>query len=344
VASDGTQGDNYSAYGSISKNGRYIAFQSIADNLVSDDTNDVADVFFHDRKTGETTRVSVDSSGNQGNEASGDDGFLAVSGNGRVVVYASDATNLVTNDTNAVADIFHHDRRTGETTRVSVAGDGTQADDSSEHPAPSKNGNVIAFTSSATNLVAADTNGEPDVFVRDVKRGTTTRASVSSVGAEGNGASSEPTISRNGGVVAFRSAATDLVPNDHNDEIDIFVRDLKRGTTTRVSVASDGTEANGASSSAAISANGRAVIFISEASNLVPGDTNGVADVFVHDLMTGETVRVDVDSAGLQSTGDLGTGLGLSRNGRRATFASDAADLVAGDTNGEYDVFVHDVR
>jgi len=344
VATDGSQANGFSGLGTISGNGRYVAFVSEATNLVAGDTNVSRDVFFHDRTTGETARVSVNSAGIQGDADSGGSGFLSISGNGHAVAFNSSATNLVADDTNAADDVFVHVIKTGETTRVSLASDGSEGNDTSLQPSSNANGKVIAFASIATNLVAGDTNGKVDIFVRDVTKGTTVRASIASDGSESNGNSGQPAISANGKVVAFVSNASSLVAADTNAVVDAFVHDLKTGATTCVSVASDGTLANGGSGAVAISANGRFVIFESDASNLVPADTNGAKDVFVHDRKTGQTVRVNLDGAGVQSTGNIGFDLGLSKNGRFAFFSSDAPALVVGDNNTVADVFRHDLK
>ncbi len=224
---------------------------------------------------------------------------------------------------------------------VSVASDGTQGNDDSTVPTISDDGRIIAFASEASNLVAADTNGVADIFIRDRQAGETTRVSVASDGTEGDGASAYASVSADGRFVAFRSDASNLVAGDTNFAADIFVRDRQTGQTTRVSVASDGTEANLASYFASISADGRFVAFHSNASNLVAGDTNGNQDVFVHDTCFGAaascipgTVRVSVDS-----TSNLPS---ITADGRFVAFSSNASNLVAGDTNGIYDVFVHD--
>ncbi len=344
VASDGTQGDGLSGFGTISGNGRYVAFLSAATNLVANDTNGVRDVFFHDRDTAQTSRVSVNSAGIQGNNESGGSGFLAVTPNGRSVVFSSGADNLVAGDTNAAEDVFSHDVKKQVTQRISLAADGGEANNASFYPAPSASGGRVAFVSLASNLVPNDSNGFVDIFLRDVRKATTIRVNVASDGSEANGGSGSPAISVNGRMVAFVSKATNLVSDDTNGVVDAFVHDTKTGQTTRISVASDGAQANGVSGTVAISGNGRFVIFQSAATNLVAADTNAADDVFVHDLKTHQTVRVNVDGAGVQSTGSLGFDLALSRNGRFAAFSTDAAALVTNDTNGFADVFIHDLK
>jgi Tol biopolymer transport system component len=286
----------------------------------------------------QTIRVSVDSSGNQGD---GDSESPSISSDGRYVAFESWASNLVAGDTNIVKDIFFHDTVTGETSRVSVDSSGNQGDRWSWYPSISSDGRYVAFHSSATNLVAGDTNGAWDVFVHDTVTGETTRVSVDSSGKQGDGVSYNPSISSDGRFVAFRSYATNLVAGDTNGAWDVFVHDTVTGETSRVSVDSSGNQGDGHSASTSISSDGRYVAFDSEASNLVAGDTNGAADIFVHDTVTGVTSRVSVDSSGNQGDGSSWDP-SISSDGRYVAFQSLATNLVAGDTNGVYDVFVHD--
>src|SRR5947199_301364 len=186
------------------------------------------------------------------------------------------------------------------TVRVSVASDGTEGNDVSLGSALSADGRFVAFDSAATDLVAGDTNGVADVFVHDRQTGTTERVSVDSAGNQAKDARRGVALSADGRFVAFTSAATNLVAGDTNGPTDVFVHDRQRGTTERVSVDSAGTQANGASTGVALSADGRFVAFTSAAPDLVAGDTNGAADIFVHDRQTGTTERVSMDSAGNQ--------------------------------------------
>ena len=343
VSSNGAQGNSWSAGGgTISADGRYVAFPSAASNLVSGDTNKTYDVFVHDRETGQITSVSVSSVGMQGNRYSYQP-FISASG--RFVAYSSAASNLVPADTNELIDIFVHDREMGQTTRVSVSSDGGQANRHSYLPSISDDGRYVAFYSEATNLVSGDTNGAADVFVHDRETGQTRRVSVSSEGVQGNFDSKNPSISADGRFVAFTSDASNLVSGDTNGTYDIFVHDRFSGETTRVSVASDGTEANGknfGSHYPYLTADGRYVTFGSFASNLVAGDTNGFVDIFVHDRETGETTRVSVSSTGVQGNSDSYSPSSISDDGRYVAFYSDASNLVVDDTNGCRDIFVHD--
>jgi Tol biopolymer transport system component len=338
LASGGAEGNHDSEYPSIGADGRHVAFESDADNLVAGDTNGNWDVFVHDREARTTTRVSLASDGTQGN---GGSYSPSISADGRYVAFRSRASNLVAGDTNGNWDVFVHDRQTRTTTRVSLASDGTQGNDVSRNPSISADGRYVAFQSDASNLVAGDINGESDVFVRDRQTRTTTRISLASGGAEGNGDSWNPSISADGRYVAFYSSASNLVAGDINGEGDIFVHDRRTRTTTRVSLASDGTPGNGLSFFPLISADGRYVAFESNADNLVTGDTNGDRDVFVHDREARTTTRVSLTSNGIQGNG-ASISSSISADGRHVAFQSRASDLVAGDGNGSWDVFVRD--
>jgi len=297
---------------------------------------------------GTTERVSVDSSGGQADRGSW--GFAAVSGGGRYVAFDSDATNLVPGDANGQADVFVRDRQTGATTRVSGNSVGDEGNLTSWTPTISPDGRYVTFVSAASNLVPGDANGQEDIFVHDRNTGVIDRVSVDMDGNEGNNVSYDPpAISADGRYVAFSSMASNLVAGDTNDKTDIFVHDRQTGATTRVSVDSAGNEADGWSEQPAISADGRFVAFTSDATDLVSGDTSSYGDVFVHDRQTGTTERVSVDSDGNQATGGNSASPAISSDGRYVTFASEAVNLVDGDSNfcgvpwsSCSDVFVHD--
>ena len=336
VDSSGLQGNLPSERAEISPDGRYVAFESSATNLVAGDTNDEVDVFVHDRVSGQTERVSVDSSGTQGNDLSHPAGFSA---DGRYVAFSSWASNLVAGDTNNSADAFVRDRLSGQTERVSI--------DSGAQPgntfatAISADGRYVGMYSFAGDLVAEDTNGAADVFVRDRLSGQTERISLDSSGTQGNGESVFPSISADGRYVAYTSIASNLVAGDTNDAADAFVHDRLSGQTERISRDLSGTQGNGGSFAPALSADGRYVAYYSEASNLVASDTNDVLDVFVHDRVSGQTERVSVDSSATQANGDSFNPV-ISADGRYVAYYSEASNLVAGDTNSAPDVFVRD--
>jgi hypothetical protein len=288
------------------------------------------------------TRVSVDSAGNQGDyDPSVLFFYPSISADGRFVAFPSGASNLVPGDTNGTRDIFVRDTLANITTRLSVNSAGNQGDNTSASPSISANGRFVAFSSFASNLVPGDINTNVEVFVRDTLTNTTTGISVGSAGNQGNGDSYRPSISGDGRFVAFLSRASNLVPGDTNLESDIFVRDTLTNTTTRVSVGSAGNQGNGDSYRPSISVDGRFVAFVSDASNLVPGDINTTAQIFVRDTLANTTTCVSVDSAGNQGD-NTSDSLSISANGRFVAFGSFASNLVPGDTNLESDIFVRD--
>ena len=341
VSSSGAEANGHSELARMSRDGRFVAFNSGASNLVSGDSNGVADIFVHDRLTAATERVSVDSNGLQANGASG---LSDVSSTGRYVVFASAAANLVAGDTNQHIDIFVRDRLAGTTVRASLRSGGGEPSGESLDASISADGRFVVFSSTSNDLVAGDTNGSEDVFVRDMQLGTTSRVSVSTAGGEGNAASFRGTISNDGRLIAFTSIASNLVAGDTNDTRDVFVHDRSTGQTRRVSVGSTGAQGNGQSFAARISGHGGFVAFLSDASTLVSGDTNGVRDGFVHELGAGLTTRFTVGGAGQQGNGEAGLEVwsSISSDGRWVSFASAASNLVAGDTNGWADAFTLD--
>lgn len=288
-ASDGAEGNSRSIDPVISADGRFVTFSSWADNLVPGDTNAAVDVFVHDRETGETGRVSTTSDGMQANGASYPSW---ISGDGQWVAFASCADNFASGDTNNETDVFLHDRDTGETSLVSRSPEGVQLNGPSVSPAVSGDGSRIVFRSFAEENPPG-TSPPVDIFVRDRLSGRTVRITDYPPDAHATGWSRAPAVSADGRFVAFSSDTT-LTAGDDNRSEDVFVYDMQTGSTTLVSVASDGAIGNEDSRSPDISADGRYVAFVSEASNLVEGDTNGYADVFVHDRETGKTTLVSV--------------------------------------------------
>lgn len=334
VRSNGTEANGMSTSPAISADGRFVAFYSDASNLLNGDSNGFGDIFVHDRQTGETRRVSVDSSGAEANAPPSDDYYVvSISGDGRFVAYYSDASNLVSGDINGVSDIFVYDRQNGRTTRASVASNGSEANGSSRYPNLSSDGRYVTFASGATNLVAGDANGKTDVFVRDLQTGSTTLVSISTSGAQADGGGNNPDISGDGRYVVFMSNSGNLDPraDEYRKEL-VYVHDRQVGQTTLATVFSDGGIMEvGLSDQPTISRDGRYVAF----SFYQKGDNNGILHVWVRDLQTGQSTKVEGgDGSGYSS---------LSADGKFVAFNSGSSNLVSGDTNGVSDVFVREV-
>ncbi|MCB1693481.1 MAG: PD40 domain-containing protein [Pseudomonadales bacterium] len=365
-----------------SSNGRYWVFNSSDAPLATQDqpadTNAVDDVFYYDALTQRTLRASLPNLDDQmslGVEADKASYEHDISGDGQVVGFNSSATNLVVGDTNNQVDVFLQKPATGEVTRVSVPNLPDEGTLGTEGNAGSfygvelnEDGTIVAFFSFATNLVIGDTNGERDLFVHNTLDGTTTRVNVpnladqGTLGTEANGSTFHAAMSADGNIVAFQSSATNLVVDDNNTSCDplangvfttncpdIFIHNLATRETTRVSVASDGAESNGACYSPSISADGRYVAFECDASNLVAGDTRACAgsvgvvdgncsDIFVHDRASGTTTRVSAGIGGTEAN-EASFGAAISDDGRYIAFESDASNLVNEDANGHRDVF-----
>ena len=324
-AKPGPNPDGGSAAMDLSANGRYVLFRSDAPNLVPGDANGRSDAFIRDRATGRTRRIPPAGLGISAG---------VLSANGRYAVLE------------AADNLYRYDLRRGRLLRLTAGANGW-----SVSPSVSADGRYVAFTSIASNLVRGDTNKLPDIFVRNMRTGRTARVSVTSTGKQGVGkrysnGSNAPTISSDGRYVAFHSDMTNLVQGDTNGVFDIFVHDRATGKTQRVSVSSTGRQSNAESGAgASFSANGRYVAFSSLATNLVADDRNDITDVFVRDLGKHRTQLV---SLGMHGQGDdaswVGLGAAFTRDGRHLLFASWAANLVPGDTNGVADVFVRDLR
>jgi Tol biopolymer transport system component len=322
----------------MTPDGHFVAFDSTASDLVPVDTGGKEDVFVYDTTAGTLSLVSMSGTGVQGDK---DSLKPAISADGQSVAFLSYSTNL-----GAVATSGHniYVRTLGvtpTTTRVSLAiggGEPAETVQMTAGPSISADGRFVGYVSDAANIVAGDTNAVQDAFVYDRTGAATSRVSLGQGGVQANGASQVPVFSADGHYAAFQSDASNLVSGDTNARSDIFVRDLVGGTTTRVSVTDSGSQANDASTGPFISADGTRVLFTSVATNLVVGDTNGVADAFVRRLSSGETLRVSLGAAGQLPAG--GNARGLSGNGLVGLFASaDATIGGAADTNGVDDLF-----
>jgi Tol biopolymer transport system component len=341
VSSGEEQANAESSSASISRDGRYVALQSRATNLVPNDGSD-DDIFLRDRATGQTTLVTQ---GAPGNEASVSP---EISANGRYVAFDT-AAKLVPEDTQFFEDVYVWDRETGATTRASVSSTGEQANSSSvispssfSGIAISRDGRYVAFNSAATNLAPGDTNALQDVFVRDRVAGTTVRIAAESTGeaaSQPDGSKligiGRPAISLDGRFVSFASARAFTVPGGLllRESADVYVRDMQTGVTTRLS---KGAERGEADFVTALDRDGAHVAFSSSANDLVPGDTNGLADVFVRNLRTGAMVRVPAETTGEPKVLRI-EDPSLSRTGRFLAFTS------ASDPGIWVNVYVHDL-
>lgn len=340
----GVPGNGEADLPAIDMDGSHVAFESLGSNLVANDTNNALDVFMFTPDTGATTRVSVDSQGNQAE--GGYSGDPAISDDGTIIAFRSTATNLVPGDTNDNSDVFVHDASTGMTSRISITSGGAQATGGgSWNPHISGDGNLVVFESEADDLDAADTNGLVDVFLHNRALATTIRISVDTTGGDPDGSSYGPRISADGRIVVFSSDATDLVAGDTNGERDIFTYEVISGTIRRVSVGPAAAEAIGGQSwEPDISGDGRYVVYTSFATNLVGGDTNDVRDVFRYDRLSGTTIRVNVSETNAQ-VGGGGEDPAISHDGTRVAFLQRAGYLNPDDLRavGNDNVFMKDL-
>src|SRR5687767_9074037 len=287
---------------------------------------------------GITTRVSVSSDGTEGNDASG---ISAISGDGRVVAFGSNATNLIAGG-NLPFNIFVHDRQTGTTEIVSVSSSGRQGEGFSSAPAISHDGRFVAFDSDATNLVQGDQNNTTDVFRHDRDTGETILISVNSAGQQGDSSSHAPAISADGRFVVFH-ANSSLAPEDTNQQTDVYIRDVQAGITTLVSIGFDGSAGNGTSFIQDINGDGRFVAFVSDSTNLIPNDVQDFeANVYVRDLVTGTTELVSVGSDGTRANVGFFDRPSISADGRYVAFST-IASLVPQDTRQfSLDIYLRD--
>ena len=287
VSSNGAESNGDSMRPVICRDGRYVAFESAADNLLGArgllggpvDHNNARDVFVHDLHNRTTTLISVASDGTQGDDESV---RPSISADGQVIAFHSKAGNLVPGDTNDKNDVFVHYLTSGETRRISLRSDGSEVNAGSYSPSVSADGRYVSFDSDA-RLRPDDTNTSRDIYRVDLHTGELTLVSVASGGTVANDDSSDSSISGDGRFIAFWSSATNLVAGDRNGKTDVFVHDTHTGVTRRVSVSTNGVESNDNSYSPAISDDGRYVAFDSKASNLAPGGASG-QEIYVHAL------------------------------------------------------------
>lgn len=341
--SSGAQANGASTNGVFSPDGTKIVFSSAATNLVAGDTNGVADLFVKDLATGTVTRLAEGGAGTFDK--------ISFSPDGTRILFQSDNSNLVAGDTNGKNDIFVMDMATGVITRVSTDANGVQGvavggagDTGSTNALWSPDGTKVIFTSAASNLVAGDTNGFTDVFVKDLTTGAIIRVSTDASGAQGNASSTFASFSPDGTKVVFVSGSTNLLPSGNTGGV--FIKDLATGTVTLVSSSSAGVQGTGGGSLPGqpfFSPDGTMVAFVSGQTALVAGDTNTVVDLFVKDLRTGTIIRLDLTGTGVQAIGGAVSNFAWSADGTRIIFQSAATNLAPGDTNGASDIFIVNV-
>jgi TolB protein len=349
----------------VSANGRFLAFVSDDPSLVAGDTNNAGDVFVHDRVAGTTERVSVSTAGVEGDSTSGLDG-LAMSADGRFIVFDSEATNLVAGDTDESIDTFIHDRTTGTTrmlrgalqrySSIAISADGryvVRSSPGSHDPhiarldratgrsvwvtiGSDENPAVIGLSADGNRVLAAGSGG---IYVHDFGSGHTRLIRLSNLVRTQDGWPMPNALSADGRYVMFTSSSPDMVMGDTNGKPDVFVRDLVAHHTVRVSISNGERQAADGSRGLGLSGRGRYRLFVSKAPNLVAGDTNGVPDIFVRDSASGTTVRCSVATDGTQGNSGSTYGI-LSQNGLWIFFDSAASNLVPGDTDGVIDSFV----
>jgi hypothetical protein len=334
-------GDSYRP--SASGDGRYVAFDSYATNLVTGDTNNVRDVFVKDMETLTVKRCSTSATLVEGNGTSIEP---FITPDGRYVCFYSSSSNLVTGDTNNKDDVFLKDTQTDGITRCSVDSSGNEGNGGSSFPACTPDGRYVVFQSLATDLVSGDYNGKYDVFRKDMVTKAISMLSTSSSNIQGNDASYAPVISDDGRYVSFVSLAYNLVAGDANDgSYDVFRKDMQTSGITCCSTSSTGVKGDGLSGSySSISSDGRYVLFCNNSTNLVPGDSNSNYDVFRKDLGNQKLIRCSTSSSDGEGNGSSKiTSFSMSADGRKCTFYSPASNLVSGDINGVSDVFLKDL-
>ncbi len=308
------------------------------DTYVVDNTSDIID---------EITllpagTVKIISAAVNGALSNGNSYGLTFSPNGKQVYFTSYASNLVVGDTNGAADVFVKDLASGDISLAITASDGSPSNSASYSFVFSPNGSKVAFVSYASNLVAGDTNGASDVFVKDLTSGVLTRVSTGVGGIQSNGDSVGHVFSPDGGKIAFISNASNLVAGDTNSVSDIFIKNLTSGAITRVSTATNGAQSDGSSYNLVFSPDGTKIAFASTAGNLVVGDNNFSSDIFVKNLVTGAVTRVSTAADGTQGNGISGEVV-FSPDGSKIAFVSYASNLITGDNNNVGDVFIKDL-
>jgi Tol biopolymer transport system component len=336
VDTGGGDADGASTDPCLTADGRYVVFGSHASDLIIGDLNGVSDVFLRDLVLNTTVRISLDMGGG---EADGSSTHPTISADGLYVTFGSNATDLVADDGNGVADIFIRDLVAQVNERVSVDTEGNDPDANSWRPIVNADGRYVAFHSAANDLVPVDGSGA-DIFVRDRQLSQTIRVTVDALGNDPDGNSYGGTISADGRHATFWSRATDLVPDDTNGFEDVFVNDLVPETTSRVSMRADGGQITDYPSwTSSVSGKGRFVVFFADSDQFLAEDNNGVSDIFALDRTTGVLRLLSVTATGQPSDAWSSNPL-ISGDGTLVLFQSDSTTLVDDDTNAAGDVFL----
>jgi Tol biopolymer transport system component len=335
----------------MSRDGRFIAFVGFGSGLTFPNQ---WQLYLRDRIDGTTEVVSVSTGGDPSDSALGESGIYAedpcpVSDDGRYVAFVSEAENLAGGDENGAGlDIFRRDLQTDSTQRVSLSTVGLGGNGESLHPAMSANGQEIAFSSTATNLVAGDSNGDEDVFVRSMATSQTTRVSVTSGGVQLTYPSFDPAISADGNEVAFVSSSPTLVVGDSNGSDDVFVRDRAASTVVRATRGTDGNQISANATEVDLSGDGSVVTWSMYFGTSVPGDANLDDDVYRYKVGDSKATLVSMKPNPNGGDGTAASGQSfvhaLSSDGLVVAFLSEAPDIVRNDTNGADDAFVRDFQ
>lgn len=308
----------------ITPDGRFIAFTSLASNLVASDSNASKDAFVYDRVNNSLVRVSVRSDGNEGSQDTGDQ--VSISDDGQLLTFIGGG-DLATPAAANNEHVYLHNRSTGQTTLVSQAS-GTEGNGASRRPYIEGSGNHIIFISEASNLVAGDSNGIGDIFSCEVSSGTMSRVSLTVGGSEITDLASNfrPIIAANGRISAMIHPSSQMLPSDSNGRRDIIIHDNSNGQNTAVSQHSNGSLGNHNSAGSAISEDGRFISFWSDASNLVDNDTNASRDAFLYDRENQNTFRINLSSSGQEADG-TSSQTDISGNGQFIAFGSAASNI-----------------
>jgi len=340
VNSLGEPGNGKSTDSTVSADGRFIVFQSRASNLVPGDTNGVEDIFVHDAWTRQTKRVSVSSSGTQGNWSSW---WPSISADGNTVCFSSSASNLVPGDVGYHEDVFVHDLRTRQTRRVSVDSFGVEGNGRSSRPSVSGDGQRVAFESSATNLTPGQAGLYNAIFLHDRSTGITTMLSKTAAGVEAVGNSDYPVISADGSTIAFESTAKNLVPGLYwRSGKQILVLDILSHQLTLVSKNSSGDTGTQDAAYPSLSCDGQIVSFVSKSTNFDPRAFRDHHDqAYVHHRPSGITTLVSESSTGFVSEYNGPDKSHISGDGQWICFASSAKELTPRDGNDLVDVYIH---